>query len=257
MGTDEGGAEPGMQFDEVEHAAPEAARACAKCTRQITDEYFEVGGSVLCPACGAELRGGQGGAGPFLRAVAYGGGAAVLSTLVWYLIVKLTGYELGLIAVAVGLFIGFAVRRGSRARGGWKYQALAIALTYGSITASTIPFIIDAIRSESKKRASAEVAATDGKVDDKTGGKVDDKTDGKPEPAPAPASDRPDKPLTAGDAAIGIAFLLGLALASPFLQGFDNILGILIIGFALYEAWKVNRRVPVNGPFRLGPAPTT
>jgi hypothetical protein len=52
MGTEEGGRhapEAGLQFDNVEHAAPEAARACARCTRQITDEYYEIGGQVLCP----------------------------------------------------------------------------------------------------------------------------------------------------------------------------------------------------------------
>ena len=44
-----------------------------------------------------------------------------------------------------------------------------------------------------------------------------------------------------------------LALAYPFLAGIQNVIGILIIGFALYEAWKLNKRVPlaVSGPFRV------
>ena len=47
---------------------------------------------------------------------------------------------------------------------------------------------------------------------------------------------------------------LGLAFAAPFLGGTSNIMGILIIGIGLYEAWKINRRVPLSGPFRFGPA---
>ena len=51
----------------------------------------------------------------------------------------------------------------------------------------------------------------------------------------------------------GFLFACVIALASPFLAGFRNVLGILIIGFALYEAWRLNRRVPlaVTGPFRV------
>lgn len=32
--------------------------------------------------------------------------------------------------------------------------------------------------------------------------------------------------------------LLGFLYALPFLAGIENIIGILIIGFALYEAWS-------------------
>jgi len=46
-----------------------------------------------------------------------------------------------------------------------------------------------------------------------------------------------------------------LALAAPFLAGASNIMGIIIIGIGLYEAWKFNKRVIVNGPFKLVPEP--
>jgi hypothetical protein len=56
--------------------------------------------------------------------------------------------------------------------------------------------------------------------------------------------------------------LFGLfVLAIPFLGGFENILGILIIGFGLYQAWKINAYRPLvtEGPFQVGrmaPAPS-
>jgi hypothetical protein len=49
-------------------------------------------------------------------------------------------------------------------------------------------------------------------------------------------------------------FIMALAYAAPFLGGFENILGIAIIAFGLYEAWKLNRReTPViTGPHAVG-----
>ena len=52
-----------------------------------------------------------------------------------------------------------------------------------------------------------------------------------------------------------VGLLLGLAFIAPFMGGASNIMGIIIIGIGLYEAWKINRRVPLSGPFRFGPAP--
>lgn len=70
-----------------------------------------------------------------------------------------------------------------------------------------------------------------------------------------------EPPLTTGQKGLGIALLLVLvfafALAAPFLQGAQNIIGLLIIGFALWEAWKINtKQVPaLTGPFPLSQAP--
>jgi len=55
------------------------------------------------------------------------------------------------------------------------------------------------------------------------------------------------------------AMLLGIALASPFLQGSDNIIGLFIIGIGLYEAWKFTRPVSLQvlGPFSAAAQPTS
>jgi len=52
-------------------------------------------------------------------------------------------------------------------------------------------------------------------------------------------------------------FSVPLAYAAPFLLGLENIIGLFIIGFALYEAWKINRHVVLEaqGPYRLGAEP--
>jgi hypothetical protein len=44
-----------------------------------------------------------------------------------------------------------------------------------------------------------------------------------------------------------------LALEYPFLEPTKQFFGVLILGFALFEAWKLNKRVPlrITGPLRV------
>jgi hypothetical protein len=241
-----------LQFEQAEFKGGEGARggrACGRCTRGIDDEYYEAGGHVLCKGCADELAGRAAGEGArWWRALLHGSGAAVLGTLVWFAIIKILDMELGLIAVAVGLFVGLAVRKGSRGRGGWKYQALAMALTYASITAAYAPFVVKGMFQAARKHH--------------------DQSSGKPVPSGAAAAGPTGTeaaaaapsapPAMSAMVALPLFLLLvaGLALVSPFLGGASNIMGLIIIGIALYEAWKINRRVNVTGPFRAtAPAP--
>lgn len=55
-----------------------------------------------------------------------------------------------------------------------------------------------------------------------------------------------------------VAFILSYAV--PFLSGAENIIGLLIIAFGLFEAWKLNRRIDaeMTGPYSVAPsAPVT
>src|SRR2546423_532523 len=54
----------------------------------------------------------------------------------------------------------------------------------------------------------------------------------------------------------GVAFLLALAYAAPVIIGFSSPLHLLIAGFALYEAWKLNRGVALRltGPYQASRA---
>jgi hypothetical protein len=62
--------------------------------------------------------------------------------------------------------------------------------------------------------------------------------------------------MTVGRFALGVVALVALAAAAPFLAGIENVLGLLIIGFALFQAWQMNRRVPltITGPYAVGRA---
>jgi hypothetical protein len=244
MGTDQGQGVPGggaagfgltgLQFDRIDAPAG-ASRVCLGCGRGIADEYFEIGGRVACRACSTVLTGG--GTKRLVRALLFGGGAALVSMIVWYAIIKFANMELGLIAIGVGLFIGMAVRRGAGGLGGWKYQALAMMLTYGAVTVCKVPLVYQAIV------ASADTKKTDG---DKAG-------DGDEAKASADNASAPKKPGL-GTFLYGTTVLIGLALAMPFFDIGNNIMGLIIIGIALYEAWKLNKQTAIEGPFRLAPA---
>ena len=49
--------------------------------------------------------------------------------------------------------------------------------------------------------------------------------------------------------------MLAFACAAPFLSGFQNVIGIVIIAIGVYEAWKLNKRVPlvISGPHAIAP----
>ena len=53
---------------------------------------------------------------------------------------------------------------------------------------------------------------------------------------------------------LGIGALILLAALIPIFSGFSNIIGLLIIGIAVFEAWKLNRKATLNisGPYRVG-----
>lgn len=250
-----------LQFDTAEYSDPQmAASVCSVCNQPIAQTYYTVNTAIICEQCHGKIEAFPGGGSRLRRAFT----AAVLGLLaglagaaIWYAVRRITGYEIGLIAIVVGLMVGIAVRRGSRGRGGWFYQGLAIVLTYGCISAQYVPDVVEAILQESRKAPSAPAQPAGGPP----AGKFADKSRGENVPAEmaAPADGAAPKHGIAR-AALGVVILLAVAfilsLAVPFFGGAENIIGLLIIGFALYEAWKINKRLPVQvaGPFQLSPS---
>ncbi len=165
----------------------------------------------MCGNCADEVKkvlSGQGsGAVRFVKAVLLGSGAALLGMAAYAGIMILANSEWSLVSIALGWFIGAAVRRGSMGRGGWRYQLLAVFLTYTAICAAYAVQIWYQL---------------------------------------------PDKHSP--------ELLFGLVVtgyAIPFLSGFENIMGILIIGFGLWRAWQMNRplRLEITGPHAIASGP--
>jgi hypothetical protein len=253
-----------LQFDTAEPVGGDAATAtslaCAACSADVTTSYYEVNGAVMCLSCRAKVRaqltGGSGSA-RFAKAVAFGLAAAAVGSALYYAVLALTGYEIGLVAIVVGFLVGRAVNLGSQGRGGRAYQVLAVGLTYFAIVTTYIPMIIKSAReqvavtadSTAQKATSDSTALAAASVPANAQAELQGAATTAPNGVEAPA-----RKVSVGHALIGIAVLLAFAAAVPILAGFENIIGMLIIGFALFEAWRQNQRVQlaITGPYRVG-----
>jgi hypothetical protein len=233
-----------LRFDQP--APGPGTPACARCQAPITAAYYEVNGHVVCSGCKTALEGAPAGSGAsrMLRATAFGLGGAVLGAGIYYAILAATGYEIGLVAILVGWLVGRAVQKGSNGAGGWAYQTLAVGLTYLAIVSTYVPFIFkSATENDSRSSAAAVAPATDSVTVRPVAATVDSSA----------------HRMTVGRFALGVVALVAIAAVAPFLAGFENILGLVIIGFALFQAWKMNRRTPlaITGPYAVGRASGT
>ena len=224
---------------------------CVACKQPITDEYYALQDMTLCPNCCAQVLAPPAGNSAIrvIAATLMGLGAGLVGALIWFVVRRVANMELGLVALVVGYFVGKAVRKGSGNRGGLGYQILAVVLTYCCIAANYMPDIVERILVLRNEAAVAKAA----KGNPPAGAVVN----------PAAGGNRKAGKLEIGVAErielyarIGI-FAFRKALIIPFRGGAQNIIGLLIIGFALWEAWKFNayRQLPISGPYRLGPRP--
>jgi Zn-dependent protease len=150
-------------FERVEYASGPGGNRCQLCQGALAGSYYQVNGKVVCPDCRGRIDVAEGGLSRrerIIMASVYGTGAALVGSVVWYAVARLTGMEIGIIAIGIGLFVGRAVRKGSRARGGRGYQALAMILTYLSIVTSYVPAVVSGIIQHSDKNRPA--ASADG-----------------------------------------------------------------------------------------------
>ena len=268
-----------LQFDVAESASAAGAQhsgaagtTCKACSRPIVSTYFQVNSAIICQSCRAALdrptgtRFTRG-----LRATGLGLLAAVAGSLLYFAVAAITGREFGLVAIAVGFMVGKAVRKGSRGRGGWAYQSLAVALTYFAIVSTYIPLIAKefqkgapagATRARPKETTIDTItisasAPEVSRASDSTGAAQRDSgfplvQAGSPT-AHATESPARTKHLGPGTVLVGIGALVLLAAMIPIFSGFSNLIGLLIIGIAVFEAWKLNKRVAltITGPYRV------
>ena len=239
----------GLQFERAERDASTSILACAGCGQPIAASYYEVNGKVTCQRCRNRImagwnRGSSGGR--FAKALGLGLGAAVLGAGIYFGIAALTGYEFGLVAIVVGVLVGGAVRTGSNGRGGRRYQLLAMFLTYTAVVVTDSTLIARELKKQWRARGdSAQAAAGSPAVAPGLDAAV---------AAEAPRTSHLPRPLAV---AVGLGLIVVLAYAAPIMIGITSPIHLLIAGFALYEAWKLNRGVAfqVTGPYQAAARP--
>jgi len=250
-----------LQFDKAVYRDKASNQSsCMVCKSPLAGIYYQVNQRVACPSCKDEIEkqfSSSNATGRVLKALGFGIPAAIFGAAIYYGIMAFTGYEFGLVAIVIGWLVGAAVRKGSNYRGGLPYQFIAVILTYMSICSTYIPAIIAGFN-ESYMEESGEPAAQPQSTKLELQGHFGTKLAYAEEPqapqATVPsANPAPEEEITGLQIFLGFAAIFVLALAAPFLIGVKNIIGLLIIGFGVYQAWAMNKKavLDIQGPFEV------
>jgi hypothetical protein len=265
-----------LQFDRAVHSdAPNAAEglACAMCGTALRAQYYHVAEQPTCASCkDAVERANQNAAvksrraGILARAFGFGLAAAVAGAILYYAVIAITGWEIGLVAIVIGFMVGWAVRKGSGEAGGRRYQWLAVVLTYFAVGLAYTPLAFKSF-AEGGGPKDAAVADSSG-VASPAVTEAAPATDGATTPASAEESNAPaavGAPTEAASApgvmvALGITFLFIFALPVMYIAGSmpSGLISAIIILVGMQQAWKMTARVevPISGPYKVGAGPS-
>jgi len=217
---------------------------CAACQRPIPDVYYDVNGTSVCGSCHAEIaRHAETprGFGTLARSIVFGLGAAIAGAALYYAVIAITNFEIGLVAIAIGYMVGFAIRKGAGGRGGRRFQILAIVLTYWAVGLAYVPMVLRDVaaarhQQPQGQQPGAAVAETAGVADD--GGR--------------------DRGL-----AVLAAMLFAFAFALPVLAIVGSmpsgLISAAIIAFGMHQAWRMTGRpeLEMTGPYQISSTPPT
>jgi len=234
------------QLPPATNGAP--AVVCAGCQTRLEAEYYEINGRPFCPDCREKIEAmaeTPRGLMPFAIAAIFGLGAALAGAAIYYAVIAITHFEIGLVAILIGYMVGYAVRRGAGGRGGLRYQILAAVLTYTAVGLAYTPLVVKASMENDRaaQHASAGTATSPPSS----------------EKAPAALRAAPNLPLV-------LISMAGLVVALPVLVVIGSmpsgVITALIIFFGIRQAMRMTAApvLQIGGPFRIGTsssAPTT
>ena len=237
------------QFSTAEYAHIPGTERCRICGYPAIGEYFRINGQMACAKCGAQARDGQphDSHAAFLRALLLGAGAAVISLIAYAAFTILTSLYIGVMALAVGWFVGKAMMKGSNGMGGKRYQITAVLLTYFAISVAEIPIWI---ASSYKQPTSHPVPAQQAAGSASEASPALDNT-----PSSSPSAAEPAPKAQPGLVKL-LVQLLFIGLASPFLELRDPVHGIiglviLFVGLRIAYSMTASKPLEVDGPYPL------
>jgi hypothetical protein len=220
---------------------------CVACQQTLLDEYFDVNGEQVCASCrdaiaqrGESPRGSI----PLARAGLFGIGAAIAGAVLYYAVIAITDFEIGLVAIAIGYMVGYAIRMGTGGRGGRKFQVMALVLTYWSVGLAYVPLALKGATEQTEQSVQSEGGAPAAQAE-------------------TSASAQSAEPSAANEEfsiTVALAYLFGFSLALPVLVVVGSLPGGLIsgaiIGFGMQQAWRMTGapQLTITGPFRVGAA---
>jgi hypothetical protein len=249
-------------------ARPSPAVVCSSCQRTIATTYFDVNGQPFCGSCRTIVQSQAQtprGVGPLLRAAFFGLGAGIVGAAIYYAVIAITNFEIGLVAILIGYMVGYSVRKGARDRGGLRFQVLAALLTYASVAMAYAPLAVSQAFEEGAKSAQTESnsAPSGAQPADATATESgatlpisdpDSNPDGADSADPAGTA----APLGAGGLVLALATVAGLIAILPVVVVFGSLpsglISALIIGVGMRQAWTMtgNPPIAIRGPYRVG-----
>lgn len=280
-----------LQFDRVvsnataeEQSSQRPVVTCAGCSTPIQTEYYHVNGHTTCERCRdavaarvAVPRGWK----SFALAAVLGIGAAIAGAIVYYAVIAITDFEIGIVAILIGYMVGYAVRKGTGGRGGRRFQILAAVLTYWAVGLAYTPIAFKgasdgdgekpvAVAADSASdSASASVAAasiTDSATAPNTAPAANPTTALTPAVTSASSGDSAASPAVGGEEekAGGGSMLLGLGALFVFVFALpvmiiagslpSGLISAFIIFIGIHQAWRMTAAPPLklSGPYRVG-----
>jgi len=271
-----------LQFDravDAEATAPDAAEQaapsieCSACNSAIKTYYYHVDGATVCAKCKqvAERAGqSQKGGGALIKAFLLGGLAAVIGAAIYYGVIAITNFEIGLVAILIGFMVGFGVRLGAAGGGGRRYQVMALVLTYFAVGLAYTPLAfkgaMDARGSGADSMAVADSLSADSADADALAEEAAEEDSAEVALA-GDADSSAAAPLSVKKIGVGTALLgLGVIVLGGFLMVFalpviavlgsmpSGLISAFIIGLGMHQAWKMTAGhiVSITGPYKVG-----
>jgi hypothetical protein len=246
-------AEPALQFDRAVTAAPASGVACSNCSRTLTQTYFTLQHKPFCGVCKVKVEQSVAASRSkrmLGKAFAWGLGAAIAGSIIYYAVIALFDLEIGIVAILIGYMVGHAVRKAVKG-GGRRYQILAAVLTYYAVGLAYLPVAIGGFNKPT-------AAALDSL---KTARKTPVADSAAQPPATAPRDSLVAKPIGAKGFLIGLGVLLGGAFFLPVLIIFGSmpsgLISALIIGIGMKQAWQLTAApdLTFHGPLTVAPPP--
>jgi len=218
---------------------------CVVCKKPLLTDYFLINGKTVCDSCRAAVLSSTAvprGLAPMGKSIGLGLLAAIAGAAVYYGVIRITNFEIGIVAILIGYMVGWAVRKGANGRGGRRFQILAVALTYWAVGLAYTPLVYEGTMRHSEKSA----VSVQGSVSDSTS---------------TATADGESKSVSSRLLGFGTLFFLIFAL--PVITIFQSmpggILSAFIIFIGLRQAWQMTAApiMKVSGPYRVGSGPST
>jgi hypothetical protein len=182
---------------------------------------------------------------PLVRAALFGLGAAVAGAILYYAVVAITDFEIGLVSIAIGYMVGFAIRKGTGGLGGRLFQVTAVVLTYWAVGLAYVLLAVGAAADRQAAPAPADAQVT----------VAPSEADGD---QPVAGTDTPEAEPMSTPAFIAYAIFFSFALPVLVIVGSlpGGLLSAAIIGFGMHQAWRMTAapQLTITGPFRVGTA---